>query len=145
MPEFPEGIVKDGAPSLQRRVRRLARYEEVVRQHQHGMSIAAIAKTQQLDRKTVRIWLNMDNFPERAQRVPMPGKLTAYCSYLQQRWNAGCRNGSLLLREIAADQGYQGRLRHRFGRNLSERHQTHAGRGGTDGDVAGAPSRCGRQ
>ncbi|GAC1529488.1 MAG: ISL3 family transposase [Chloroflexota bacterium] len=100
--------VKDGSLSLERRARRLARYEEVARQHQHGMSIRTIAKTQQLDRRTVRGWLHAGSFPERAQRVPVPGKLTPYCSYLQERWNAGCRNGALLLREITS-RGYRGR------------------------------------
>ncbi|GAC1360112.1 MAG: ISL3 family transposase [Herpetosiphon sp.] len=100
--------LKDASLSLERRAGRLARYEEVVRQHQHGVSIRTIAKTQQLDRRTIRGWLHAGGFPERAQRMPVPGKLTPYCSYLQERWNAGCRNGALLLREITS-QGYRGR------------------------------------
>lgn len=99
--------VKERTLSQQRRAQRLAHYEEVVRQSRQGMSISAIAKAQQLDRQTVRSWLRADGFPERTPRSPVPGKLTPYLDYLRQRWNEGCRNGALLLREIA-DRGYQG-------------------------------------
>jgi transposase len=98
---------KETALSLQHRARRLACYENVVRLHQQGLSISAIARAQQLDRKTVRAWLQGGRFPERAPRPPIPGKLQRYRAYLQERWNAGCHNGSALLRELKL-QGYRG-------------------------------------
>lgn len=99
--------VKERTLSQQRRSHRLARYEEVIRQSQQGMSISAIAKARQFDRQTVRRWLRADGFPERTPRSAVPGKLTHYLDYLRQRWNGGCHNGALLLREIT-DRGYQG-------------------------------------
>lgn len=103
----PDQPALKNAVSQQRRARRLACYEDVVRLHRQGVSISAIARDRHLDRKTVRGWLAAGSFPERASRAPMPGKLKPYEPYLRQRWEEGCRNGAMLLREITG-QGYRG-------------------------------------
>jgi len=91
----------------QRRACRLARYEEVVRLRHDGMAIRAIARTVHLDRRTVRGWLRAGRFPEHAARSAGPGRLDPYRAWLAQRWQAGCRDGAVLFREIVA-QGYCG-------------------------------------
>lgn len=93
--------------SQQRRARRLACYEEVVRLRQEGTTISAIARHMHLDRRTVRGWLRAGGFAERATRPPAPSKLDPYHARLAQRWHAGCRNGAELWNDIVA-RGYDG-------------------------------------
>jgi transposase len=85
----------------------LERYSQVVALRQRGMSIRAIAQQMDLDRRTVRRWINADAFPEIAKRRPKPSILDPWKPYLRERWEQGCHNGSQLLREIRA-QGYRG-------------------------------------
>ncbi|WP_235090426.1 ISL3 family transposase [Mycetohabitans sp. B3] len=91
----------------QRREARLARYESVMRHHQSGMAIRAIARITALERRTVRHWINSGEFPERAQRLPAASKLDPYRAYLAQRWREGCQNAARLYREIVG-QGFNG-------------------------------------
>ncbi|WP_237577128.1 helix-turn-helix domain-containing protein, partial [Mycetohabitans sp. B8] len=91
----------------QRREVRLARYRTVMRHHQSGMAIRAIARIMALDRRTVRHWINAGGFPERAQRPPAASKLDPYRAYLAQRWREGCPNAARLYREIVG-QGFNG-------------------------------------
>jgi transposase len=60
-----------------------------------------------LDRRTVRRYINADAFPEIARRKPKRSILDPWKPYLRERWDQGCHNGSRLLREIRA-QGYRG-------------------------------------
>jgi transposase len=89
------------------RARRLDRYAQVVALRQRGVSIRAIAQQMNLDRRTVRRYINADAFPEIAKRKPKPSILDPWKPYLRERWGQGCHNGSQLLREIRA-QGYHG-------------------------------------
>ncbi|WXK40745.1 transposase (plasmid) [Mycetohabitans rhizoxinica] len=91
----------------QRREARLARYGAVMRHHQSGMAIRAIARITTLDRRTVRHWINAGGFPERAQRPPAVSKLNPYRAYLAQRWHEGCQNATRLYWEIVG-QGFNG-------------------------------------
>jgi len=75
--------------------------------HAQGKSIRAIAEAVGLRRTTVTRYVRADGFPERASRRSMPGILAPFVAHLQQRWDASCRNGSQLLREIQA-QGFTG-------------------------------------
>jgi transposase len=89
------------------RDRRLARYEQVVKLHQQGVSQKAIATQLDLCPKTIRRWLRAGQFPERAARRKRVTRLDGYQSYLRQRWQEGCHNGARLWRELR-EQGYAG-------------------------------------
>jgi transposase len=91
-----------------RRQRRLARYGEVVALFQSGHSQAAISKALGLQRKTVRRWLRSGEFPERKPPHRAPPKVNEFGAYLEQRWNEGCHNATLLYQEIR-NRGYQGK------------------------------------
>ncbi len=78
------------------RQRRLARYDEVTALQAQGLGIATIAKRLGMARKTVRRFLRADGFPERLERSGPSGRLAAFEAYLQQRWEEGCRNASLM-------------------------------------------------
>ena len=77
-----------------------------------------------LSRTTVTRYVRADGFPERASRRSTPGILAPFVEHLQQRWDAGCRNGSALLREIQA-QGFTG-SRKQLARWIQQRRETPA-------------------
>ncbi|MFO1349915.1 MAG: ISL3 family transposase [Gammaproteobacteria bacterium] len=107
--ELPPPRTRAQRDQAQRRERRLARYEEVVKLHQEGMSIRGIAQTFQMHRRTVRLMLRAGHFPERAARKPRPRQLDPFLAYLRLRWDEGCHNATTLWREITA-RGYCGAL-----------------------------------
>jgi transposase len=69
---------------------------------------AAISRTLGLQRKTIRRWLRRGQFPERKPPHRPPLKVNEFDAYLQQRWNEGCHNATLLYKEIN-EKGYQGK------------------------------------
>ncbi len=87
--------------------RRRSRYEEAARLRAAGTPISAIAASLGAERKTIRRWL-------RAGRAPlwsMPSRaniLAPYLAHLDRRWTEGCRNASLLWREVVG-LGFTGR------------------------------------
>ena len=87
--------------------RRHSRYEEAAQLRSTGVSIAGIAASLGVERKTIRRWL-------RAGRAPvweMPSRtsiLAPYRAYLDARWAAGCRNVLQLWRDLVT-QGFSGR------------------------------------
>lgn len=98
------------------------------------MSIIGIAEQWHMSRTTVRKLVAAGAFPERATTLRRKSLLDAYSSYLEQRWQDGCSNASLLWREIRA-QGFpggynvvkkwlEGRREHP-GRRSSEREMAH--------------------
>jgi transposase len=91
-----------------RRQRRLARYEEVVALFRSGHSQAAISQALGLQRKTIRRWLRGGEFPERKPPHRPPPKVNEFGAYLEERWNEGCHNATLLYQEIR-DKGYRGK------------------------------------
>lgn len=95
------------AASQAARLRRQARYEEVVAYYQQGMSIIGIAKQLQMSRITVRKFVAAGAFPERATTWRRKSMLDPYLSHLEQRVQDGCFNASLLWREIH-EQGFPG-------------------------------------
>lgn len=97
------------AQSEQRRAARLERFERVRELHDKGWSIRAIAREVGLNRGTVRKFLRAAEFPERQPRVlRQPGVLEPFIPYLVERWNAGCRNGTALWKELV-ERGYTGK------------------------------------
>ncbi|MEP6540050.1 MAG: ISL3 family transposase [Bryobacteraceae bacterium] len=94
--------------SQQRRQRRLERYQQVVALFQAGRSQAEIGRELHMERKTVRRWLRRGQFPERKPPHRRPPKVSEFADYLQQRWNEGCHNASMLYQEIRG-KGYAGK------------------------------------
>jgi transposase len=91
----------------QKRARRLATYEQVWALHRQGWSQRAIAAHMGCARLTVQRFLRAVTFPERQRPRHRPSLLAPFTTYLLERWNAGCRNGARLFREIKA-QGFRG-------------------------------------
>jgi transposase len=105
----PTPSPKHQAQAAQRRAERLARYERARELHRQGWPIRAIGRELGLNRNTVRTYLRAPSFPERQpRRVRQPGLLDPFVPYLIERWNAGCRNGTALWKEISA-RGYSGK------------------------------------
>lgn len=103
-------LTNDGRCASPQRERRQRRYDTIQTLRQQGWTISAIARHLALDRKTVRRLVTAPTCPQgqgRATRRRRGSLLDPYKSYLWQRWNEGCLNGSQLWREIAA-QGYGG-------------------------------------
>jgi transposase len=90
-----------------RRARRLAIYEQVWALHRQGWSQRAIAAHMGCARQTVNRYLSASTCPERQPPRPRPSRLAPFTAYLLERWNAGCRNGAQLFREMKA-QGFRG-------------------------------------
>ena len=103
----PVSLTRVQREQARRRDRRLARYHEVVRLHQDGLPVRAIAQRLRMHRRTVRRFIRAGGFPERATPAVRPSQLDAYRGYLRQRWEAGCHNATALWHELRA-QGFQG-------------------------------------
>lgn len=105
----PSPSPKHQALAEQRRAARLARYERARELHAQGWPIRAIGRELGLNRNTVRSYLRAPSFPERQPRVlRQPGVLDPFIPYLIERWNAGCRNGTTLWKELI-ERGYTGK------------------------------------
>ncbi len=136
-------IVPAEAPSArtqeqaaQRRTQRLARYEQVCQLHKEGWTLSAIAQQMHLDRNTVRKYVSAPSFPERQPRPLRRSVLDPYKPYLVQRWNEGCRTGTVLWHELE-QKGYRGKRvtvfryvsRLRTAHGLPPKKRTHATHG----------------
>jgi transposase len=89
------------------RLRREARYEEVVALYRQGVSIVRIAEDLHMSRTTVRKFVAAGAFPERASTLRSKSILDPYVPYLQQRLAAGPANASQLWRDVR-EQGFSG-------------------------------------
>lgn len=93
--------------STQRSAVRQARFQEVRELYRQGATIRGIATKFRMHRRTVRLFLNADECPERAPPRRRPNQLDLYLPYLKKRWTEGCHNAGELWREIKA-QGFAG-------------------------------------
>jgi transposase len=84
---------------LQRRARRLERYEQVLELHKQGTPLRAIGRRLGMHRATIRRWSDSGSFPERAKRSYRSG-VDRYVDYLRRRWDEGCRKATQLTREL---------------------------------------------
>ena len=84
----------------ERRAKRQARYDKVRLWHELGISKRQIAHQLGLSRKTVSKYISADTCPMYPEGRVHRSKLDPFLPYLQQRWDEGCRNASLLWREI---------------------------------------------
>jgi transposase len=86
---------------------RQERCDQVKALHALGCSAVAIREQLGLDRKTIRKYLKIEGSMQPIQRRRRASILDPYYEYILSRWEQGCRNGQLLLREVRA-KGYQG-------------------------------------
>jgi transposase len=97
------------AQAEHRRATRLGLYTQVHALHAQGWPLRAIGRHLGLNRNTVRSYVRSASFPERQPRVlRQAGVLDPFIPYLLERWNAGCRTGTVLWKELI-DRGYQGK------------------------------------
>ncbi len=95
------------ATSKVARLRRQARYEEVVALYKQGESILGIADQLRMSRSTVRNFVYAGAFPERATTLRTKSVLDPYVPYLERRLAQRCRNANQLWKELVA-QGFTG-------------------------------------
>jgi transposase len=89
-----------------RQAERQARYEHITALFKQGMKSAEIAAQTGMPERTVRHWLSRGT-PYSRPRRQRARLLDPYQTYLLQRWNQGCHNGSQLEAELRA-KGYKG-------------------------------------
>ena len=105
----PTPSPKHQAQAEQRHAARLARFARARELHAQGWPIRAIGRELGVNRNTVRAYLRAPRFPERQPRMlRAPGVRDPFIPYLIERWNAGCRTGTVLWQEIRA-RGYTGK------------------------------------
>jgi transposase len=85
---------------------RMARYQQVIKLREQGMTQKAIAEQVGISIQTVQRWLAAGVFPQ-STRYRYVSRLDPYLPYLVQRWAQGCHNMTQLFQELVA-QGYQG-------------------------------------
>jgi transposase len=89
------------------RLRREARYEDVVALYQQGIPVLRIAEDLHMSRTTVRKFVAARAFPERAHTLGSKSILDPYIPFLQQRLEQGPVNASQLWRDVR-EQGFSG-------------------------------------
>jgi transposase len=89
------------------RIRREARYEEVIALYKQGVSVLQIAETLHMSRTTVRKFVAAGAFPERATTLRSRSILDPFIPYLHEHLNNGDANASQLWRDIRR-QGFSG-------------------------------------
>jgi transposase len=87
--------------------RRDARFAEAVRLREQGLSLRAVARTLGVERKTVRRWLRAGHAPTWRHADGGTSILDPHRAWLEERWQAGCRNTAALWRELKA-RGFPG-------------------------------------
>lgn len=103
---LPRGMQEQRASRASRECRK-ARFDQVKLMREQGLAISQIARVLDMNRKTARLYYYADVFPERKKNKCIKTSIDPYVDYLQQRFDAGCRNVKQLLREIQT-RGYTG-------------------------------------
>jgi len=80
--------------------RRDARFAEAARLREQGFSIRAVALTLGVERKAVRRWLRAGHAPTWRHADRGSSILDPHRAWLEERWQAGCRNTAALWREL---------------------------------------------
>jgi len=105
-PSGPELLSRNQQQSIDRRAKRVARYEQVLELDRQGHSQRAIVRQLKMSRKQVLKLLNAGGFPERAKRHHAK-QVDRYVDPLRARWEEGVRNARELTRYIRT-LGYTG-------------------------------------
>jgi transposase len=87
--------------------RRDARFADAVRLREQGLSLRAVARTLGVERETVRRWLRAGHAPTWRHADGGTSILDPHRAWLEERWQAGCRNTAALWRELKA-RGFPG-------------------------------------
>jgi hypothetical protein len=90
------------AASAASRARCVGVYKEVQRRVAAGEKLLAISGAMGLARSTVRRYVYVEHFPERAARVPPPSILDPFLGHLKAQLAEGCENAMTLGRELQA-------------------------------------------
>ncbi|HET8851403.1 MAG TPA: ISL3 family transposase [Ktedonobacteraceae bacterium] len=85
---------------------RMARYQQMIKLREQGMTQNAIAQQIGMSLQTVQRWLSAGAFPQ-STRHRYVSQLDPYLPDLFQRWAQGCHTIAQLFRELVA-QGYRG-------------------------------------
>ena len=107
VPLPPPPLTADQSLQQERRLRRVARYEEILALHAKGHGIREIGRLLGIARRTVRRFLRAEGYPERQPRRPCTAQIAPFEPYLRARWAEGCQNAAQLWREIRL-QGFTG-------------------------------------
>ena len=102
----PVLLSKNELQSIDRRAKRIARYEQVRELHTQGLSQRAIGRQLKMSRTRVMKLLNADAFPERA-KTHHTQQVDHYIDPLRLKWADGIRNARELTRHIRTP-GYTG-------------------------------------
>lgn len=95
------------APGISGQTKRQADFAEATRLSKTGASISRISRLLGVDRKTLRHWLKAGAVP--SWRQPRRDRMIdTHLAYIEKRWADGCRNATLLWRELTA-LGFKGR------------------------------------
>ncbi len=94
--------------SLERKRRKRERFLKVKELRKGGFSILQIAKSMRMHRRTVRLYLQSNELPERKKSTRF-AELRKYIPFLKQRWAEGERNATQLGRELK-EKGYRGKV-----------------------------------
>lgn len=87
-----------------------ARYQQMLALRQAGHSTASIARRLGVVPRTIQYWLEHKHGPYTQPRKPRSSSLDKSMRYLQERWEAGEHNGSVLWQALK-NQGYKGSMR----------------------------------
>jgi transposase len=86
---------------------RLENFMEIQKLHHDGVSVSEIARQLDMDRKTVRKYLQ--HAPREYERRPKVWQVDPYRAYLRERWELGVHNAAKLFVELGK-RGYGGCL-----------------------------------
>lgn len=102
----PPRLSKAARLSIERRARRLAKYQKVAELLDSGMSLRAIARQVGMGRDLVSKFLRAGSFPERA-KTRRPRAIDGVLGELRQLWDSGIHNARELHRRLRAT-GFSG-------------------------------------
>jgi len=103
------GTTKLAAEHQLHRDQRRAHYADMQRLHAAGVPPRLIAPGLGVSKRTVERWLAAGGEPQ-YRRARAIGCLARFATYLDRRWQEGCRNATALWREITG-QGFTGSVR----------------------------------
>jgi transposase len=115
-----------------------ARYQQMLILRENGLSTRIIAQQLGVTQRTIQHWLAQEHGPYAEARRPRYSPLDWATPYLQARWEAGERNGTILWEELKA-QGYTGSSHSVYRRLAAWRRHPHKTEGPTWAGVAPHP------
>ena len=117
----PPDLTQEQALRSGRRKGRDERYEAILELKARGLTSIQIGANVGISHITVQRWLKAGAAPAH-DKPPQPGSVGLHAPYLEQRWQEGCRNATMLWRELK-ERGYRGSER-TLRRWIAERRQT---------------------